>query len=437
MSPAAFSRPASAIARVAAKAGLFLAAWLGTAVIVPAQTTVQLEVLVTTAAIPDYEFDSGRYGIDCPSCNAGDGNSRFVFSDTNNNLWAGHVDFQTGAFLPADGHGALVDTNVAKTTDFGNGPEWMYGASGSQIVYTKFLANQPPSALTAGVAVASFAGSWSGGFVPVNPIGRNSPLASVDVGDPAPRLAYVDANRSNQYWRSASDLAVENVLPISQLSDGSSRRWVPLTRKLIFAGRAPADANGVVYSQMFTYDTDSGALEQLTFDANNKGGGFMWQAPEFNNEYVFFTTVNSTQLRVYRKLPNAVGVPTWTVAKAVTGPSVLPYIFSAEPFVHNGYSYVFMTMSSTPDFTSTDIPSQLAITGIHPLIVNFRMLTNDSNVARVRKDPEYFITAQGPFIYYTRIVPSAPGRPPANDGVWRVDSQLGPPRALAVAPPRR
>jgi len=279
-----------------------------------AQTTLP-EVQVTTAAIADYEFDWGRYGVPCASCNFGDGNARFVFSDAANNLWLGHIDYQSGNFYPPDGHGVLIDTGVAAATDFGNGPEWMYSASGSAVVYTKFLAQQPHSALTAGVAVASMInGAWSGAFVPSNPLGRNSPLATVDVNDPAPRFSYVDANRSHQYWRSMTSLNVEHALPISQISDGSSRRWVPGTHSLIFAGKAPPDPSGVVRNQMFLYDTDAGTLQQLTFEPTDKLGGFMWQAPEFNNEKVFFTIADRKQLLVYRKLPNAQGVPTWTVA---------------------------------------------------------------------------------------------------------------------------
>ena len=56
------------------------------------------------------------------------------------------------------------------------------------------------------------------------------------------------------------------------------------------------------------------------------------------------------------------------------------------------------------------------------------MLTNDAQTPRLRLDPEYFITAQGPFIYYNRLVPETASHPPINDGVWRVDTNLGPPR---------
>jgi hypothetical protein len=47
----------------------------------------------------------------------------------------------------------------------------------------------------------------------------------------------------------------------------------------------------------------------------------------------------------------------------------------------------------------------------------------------VRLDPEYFITAQGPMIYYNRLVPATDTYPDGiNDGVWRIDTRLGPPR---------
>jgi hypothetical protein len=47
---------------------------------------------------------------------------------------------------------------------------------------------------------------------------------------------------------------------------------------------------------------------------------------------------------------------------------------------------------------------------------------------RLRLDPEYFITAKGPLIYYKRSIPETPTSPAINDGVWYVDTKLGPPR---------
>ncbi len=42
---------------------------------------------------------------------------------------------------------------------------------------------------------------------------------------------------------------------------------------------------------------------------------------------------------------------------------------------------------------------------------------------------DYFITAQGPFIYYNGYKPQTDTRPFIGEGVWRVDTQLGPPVA--------
>src|SRR4051794_11084415 len=52
-------------------------------------TAAAQEVKVTSAAIPDYEFDSARNGVFCPTCNFGDGNARLAFTDRDGNLWLG------------------------------------------------------------------------------------------------------------------------------------------------------------------------------------------------------------------------------------------------------------------------------------------------------------------------------------------------------------
>lgn len=389
-----------------------------------ASAQVLPEVQVTTAAIPDYEFDWGRKGVNCPSCNGGNGNARFVFSDDSYRMWLGYVDYQTGAFYPADGHGVLLDTDVAKTTDFGNGPEWMSSASGSQVLYTKYLAGRAPrngrdpNPAFAGIGLATMVnGSWSAGFFP-NGMGRASPAGTLDPTDITPLINYVASDKSGTYWRSMAQPDVENVMAITDVSNGNSRRWVDGTHKVIFTGR----------SQVYLYDVDTNVLEQLTFDANPKTGAFMWRAPEFNNEYVFFCMAGQRkQMLVYRKLAGADGIARWTVVKTINSPTQLPYFWSPEPFVHNGHSYIFTEVSSSADFTDLGVPTQLALTGIDPLKANFRMLTNDNTKYRVRIDPEYYITAQGPFIYYNRLVPEHDGIPAANDGVWRVDTKLGPP----------
>lgn len=431
-----------------------LAALAVTSSALEAQTTVLPEIQVTKSSIPDNEYDSAKKGIYCPTCNGGSGNSRWTFTDPFGNLYLANIDWNTGEFVPPDGHGLLLDVNTAAVVDFGNGPEWMSSKAGSQIVYTRYkgdsrsgtsvaknpralatdttpcisTAPPPPDPTTAQIAVATQVnGVWTTRVL-ANSLNRATPEGSLDEDDPDPRINYIAADKSNIYWRQMSQPDVEHVLPINQLSGGNSRRWVPGTRKIIFQGHLPSDPK--LIDQIFTVDTDTNEVEQLTFDPNGKYGAFMWKAPEFNNEYVFFTMGTlRKQLFIYRKLAGIDGVMRWTVIKVVNMPAALPYMFSPEPFVHNGRSYVMFNVSSSSAFYDKSIPTQIGFTGIDPLRMDFRLLTNDTQTPRLRLDPEFFITAQGPFIYYNRLIPATVQCPDGiNDGIWRVDTKLGPPK---------
>ncbi|WP_242478034.1 hypothetical protein [Rubrivivax gelatinosus] len=393
----------------------------------PAATTTLPEVQVTKSAIPDYEFDSARNGKLCSSCNGGLGNALFAFTAADGQLWLGNIDFQTGAFYPPDGHGVLVDTDTAPVADFGNGPEWMSGAAGSRIVYTRYQSGVAHSEATAQIGIATLVnGSWSTAVLP-NSAGRATPDGSKDDSDTDPRVNYISADKSALFWRRMSNAGTEVAMPISDLTGGNSRRWVPGTRTIIFQGHNPADPQLV--DQVYTYDTDSGAVEQLTFDTVGKYGAFMWKAPEYNNEYLFFTMADfRRKILVYRKIAGTDGVKRWTVIKTITPPTQLPYFWSPEVFSHNGRSYIFTVVSPSNKFWDKSYPTHLAISGIDPLKQNFKMLTNDTTKPRVRLDPEYFITAKGPFIYYNRMVPVTDTYPDGvNDGVWYVDTGLGAP----------
>jgi hypothetical protein len=403
-----------------------------------AQTTVLPEVQVTTAAVPDFEFDSARNGVFCPTCNAGDGNSRLAFSDRDGKLWLGKVDFATGAFIPANGRGRELDFFTAPVTCFGNGPEWMSSAAGSQLVYTRFVngsgfpgdGSVDCTASSPQIALATLSGSGWATAVLLNSLGRITPDGSKDDTDADPRLNYVQVDKEALFWRKSSALSTEVDMPINDLTGGNSRRWVPGTRKIIFQGHLVTDPR--LLDQVWLFDTDTRQREQLTFDRVTKAGGFMWRAPEYGNEYVFFTMANLRQeLWIYRKLKAPGGAMVWAVTKKVKAPRAagLPFFWSPEVFTHNGRSYIFTQVSPSNKFFDKGIPTHLAITGIDPLRSDLRLLTNDTNKPRVRLDPEFFITAKGPFIYYNRLVPANDAFPDGiNDGVWYVDTKLGPPK---------
>jgi len=185
-----------------------------------------------------------------------------------------------------------------------------------------------------------------------------------------------------------------------------------------------------VPDQIFTYDTDTGELEQLTDDPVGFVGAFMWNAPEYDNELVFMTTPSGRQsIKVFRKVKGFDGVLRWTVVKTVsTDPALgLPFFFSPEPMVHNGRSYLVFQLSPDFKFYDKSVPTHIGISGILPRRNDLRVLT-EGGPARLRLDPEYFITAKGPYIYYKRSIPETATSPPLNDGVWYVDTKLGPPR---------
>jgi hypothetical protein len=305
----------------------------------------------------------------------------------------------------------------------------MFSTGNSQVVYTKYFPGKQQSTFSASVAIATQVsqGVWTGSIINGG-IKRQSPSGTLDLNDAHPRINYQDYAKNNVYWKDTTDpQAVEHLMPIADQTGGGSRRWVPGTRKVIFSGAAAPDSSGKIYQQVFLFDTDTNVLQQLTFEPTTKWGAFMWRAPEFNNEYVFFTVADRTMIKVYRQLPDSHGVPTWTEITSVSMPASMPYAWSPEPFVYNGRSYIFTQVSSSSAANDMSVPTQIAMTGIDPAKPNFRMLTNDSNTRRVRMDPEYYITAQGAFIYYNRYIPSTSTRGVQNDGVWRVDTRLGPP----------
>ena len=174
--------------------------------------TVLPEVQITTAAVPDFEFDSARRGRFCASCNFGSGNARLSFTDSSGNLWLGGVDYATGDFIPANGRGQLLDTATPPVPCFGNGPEWMASTAGSQIVYTRFVdgsgfpgdgtysCTASPPQLAVATQTAS---GWTTAVLP-NSLNRATPEGSTDETDSDPRINYIENGKTALFWRRLS-----------------------------------------------------------------------------------------------------------------------------------------------------------------------------------------------------------------------------------------
>jgi hypothetical protein len=387
------------------------------------------EVQVGADTIIDYEFDWGRDGTYCPACNHGEGNNRLSFIDSAGNVWIGHVDAYTGDFAPGDGEEELVDTNAMPVRTGHNGPEWMSLQDASALLYNRYVDGKPqnPSHVCVGFGRVTTAGAWAGGCMP-RTNGDAFPFGTANVGDPSPMVSYRDssAGSTNLYWRQVRQGAQAHVVLTGSDQSRLEPRWVAGTNRLLLTVPAAPDASGNVYRQIFLYSTSDGTLQQLTFEPTDKAAAYMWRAPEYDDSFVFFARVGYTEVDVYRYLPDAGGASTWQVTKRIQSTPDAPYIYSPEPFTYNGKSWIFFTVSSE-QLDHNTAPSQLALSGIEPDVPTFRLLTTDGSDQHGRQDPEYYITANGPYIYYNRYIIPDHGVS-RSEGVFRVDTGLGAPQ---------
>lgn len=347
---------------------------------------------------------------------------QIVWVDRDGNLWVANLNRTTGALEPKDGKGQLVDPGAITLGELlsftFNGPEWLPSADGIHIVYTKYLPNRPRTAANARLALAkqNADGTWSTRILQATKP-RSAPYASNDPGDPSPRITYVDP-AFNHYWMNVGDPASEELIPGVPVGPRSVR-FAAGERAVVYT--APVD--GV--SQVFRYDLDDKVLEQLTFDDGDKDLDtvpWMWTAPEFNGNPVLMTVVNRNEMRFYRQLPTVGGGIEWTFFARRMFPEGSS-VWSPEPFVYQGQSYVFSGLIVPP----YDFSSEIWLVNLSKTEPFMRRL-NDNTLVKGRMDPEAFVTDRGAFIYYNRFdstkVPGQPFCPTCSEGVYRVNTKL-------------
>jgi hypothetical protein len=391
---------------------------------VQAQTWVPNETRASAQTdLIDYEFSQSR--------------GQFVWSDCCGGLWIGNVDRTTGKFSPADGKGLLIDPDSMTFDDAQktkNGPEWVTYAGGDLLVYTKYNGRHSDNNSRLGFAYPLQAGSscshisadgyWCAGMLGPDLV-RKAPYGSSVTGDTAPLITYVD-NRERHYWRELLDATTERPIPDFPDSNYPIRLpncgvSVPGVRSALYG----VTVDGV--QQVTMRDFDTGVVTQLTFDAGNKYEMFMWCAPEFGNELLFMTVVDSAELRVYRNLPSGQGAGrAWTPIFSQFAP-IEQSIASPEPFTYNGKSYIFMSQVVQPNV----FRSEVWISNIDAAAPIFRRITPLEPLVS-RTDPEVFITDNGPYIYFNMLKPGtrrtggprACRDPSCSLGVWFADPGL-------------
>ena len=394
----------------------------------------------------DYEFSQSR--------------GMLTWNDVDGKLWLASVDRATGLIVPSTGKGMLLDPDSMKFEDAQitkNGPEFVSTAGGDLIVTTKFDSPRH-SARTARMSITapltaissctyiSADGLWCTNFLPPDRP-RIAPYGSNVDNDPAPRITYVD-NEGNHYWRELLNPSTER--PIVGMPPNN----FPV-RHVVCNDPTKPGARGIVYpiddgtgtAQVFYSNFDVNVPVQLTFDSGEKYEVWMWCAPEFNNELVFYTLVDNVELRVYRYQPDSGTDPRpWK--------AVLRYmadnghkIWSPEPFLYNGRSFIFMAQTVRP----YNIRSEIWIASADPENMLFRRITPRTEPLVQRTEPEVFITDQGPLIYFNSFTPDvlSNGRPNScrnpncSRGVWFADpglkdwvAQVDARKAEAAARPR-
>lgn len=362
------------------------------------------ETLVTSRVdLFDMEFNQKR--------------AKIAWVDAGGKLWVAAVDRKTGMFKPSNGQGVVVDADALTSADLkmiGNGPEWLLGSGPDRIVYTKFPPGLDHTLGNARIAMAEQNPTtlqWSTRFLSDLP--RNRPYASADPADPAPRVSYIDAS-GNPFWREVDNPATETFIPAMSGSRALAVRFVQGQRSVVY----PSIIGGL--QQVVRYWLDTGQVEQLTFDdgVQPSSSPFMWKAPEYGGDYVLMASAKgSTEVRIYRQLDKS--RPEWTVVHRIVAPTAGTKLVSAEPFIFNGKSYLFMSGVVPPN----DYASVIYLANIDTAAPLFRQLTPETPL-RTRADPEVFITSTGPFIYFYRADRTTTPPCPCYDGIFKTDTGL-------------
>jgi hypothetical protein len=412
------------------------------------------EVQVSKDNFGDTEYDWARDGIYCQSCNFGEGNARFNWTDHQGHLWIGHIDPTTAAFTPESGKAELADTSAFWWDVFGNGPEWAFSTQNgqviSQLVYTRYPPGQPATKDNAGAAFATpVQGGWTAAFFPGAlgtvdaPMNSALPEASQCNRDPGALTLYerVDSKNKALYWEQTSSAAgtAPNLTPFGAYANGISERWVPCTHQLVFIGYGLA-TDGHEYDQVFWYDTDSNVVQQLTKDPAAHKASFMFQAPEFGDQYVFFTLANDLTYQIYLQNGTAAnGAPTFELINSISSPDPEETVMTTpEPFINctpQCQTYIFTALA--PASPTGPSGNGLGVMNINPAAPLFEVLvTANSTPLSHRADPEYFITSFGPILYYDRsaVEDDALGgdKSDRHQGHWYIDMLLGAPSGPCV-----
>lgn len=287
-----------------------------------------------------------------------------------------------------DCSGTLVATGVlwkVPNLSFRQGPEWGSSERGIDLFYTAALPEGQPALARAW----SDAAGWHTELLD-NGASRGLPMASVDASDPQPRIMYLRAITARRYvaaWREANSVS-EQVFPASgNLDTGGVPRWVRGARQVT---TARADSAGIF--QGAYYDLDTRQTSFITNGGGQKDEIWMWRAPDFGGDRVAIDVVDGTALQVWHEGPSG-----WTLINTIAAADItsLPLIYSPEPFVVRGRSYVAVQLGQKK-FDN----SQIWAIAIDP-VQSLALRASNSGIEATRGEPEWLATTNGVYVYYS------------------------------------
>jgi hypothetical protein len=302
-------------------------------------------------------------------------------------VWLAWVNPRTGDLMPANGKGYLLDTLAGPMSIGRNGPEWATSDRGPQALWTR-LVNDVPTIMRA----TRSGMSWVVEELP-GTTNRATPIGSQDPRDPTPRTIWFTQGPLNPYngWMELDDTSTSERLPdfyaFARFATGHP--WVTGVHPASFADPTP---------QVFFFDTTTHTEAQITTSPEAKGSTFVWQAPEFGGETVFFTTHGDadgepTSIVLYREIQGA-----WTPVHTIEMPPGMPYVVSPEPFTWAGQSYVSFISSEAPKNVDNGI-AVVWIASLDPARPLMRRISLAFGVRR--KDPEFYLGGARPWVYYS------------------------------------
>lgn len=338
--------------------------------------------MIITDFTPDEENVAAGAGVTDPEFDQD--TSQVCWQDKAGRLWVAPVDPVTGDIQLEDK--VLLDVGLAPIADqgdaaTGNGPEWIVSETGSDILYTKAISEDPS---TWEVWSASRNGTeWETQFL----VTGGSPNGSTAAGDPDPKFIFRQADDQGKFDLLWYDYDTGDTgLVTSERTKGA--RWVnDESDQLVFA----QEVDGI--RQVFLYDVDLDSTTQLTFGGTDKSKPWIWEAPERDGGLVLMTLEDGQS-------PQTLGIyvesgGTWTKALELRPPTGRELIYSPEPFVYDGRSGISFVAK---DELSVQAESEVWLAGLGPSGPVYRQVSEPTTLAR--NDPETFATEEGLVVYY-------------------------------------